>query len=555
MSRYPTLRGAGYELDRTIGTGGFGKVKLATHTLTGAKVAVKIMDKTKLGKDLPRVKLEISALKSLSHPNICKLYQVIETETHCYVVMEYCAGGELFDHIVEKSRLSEMESRMFFRQIISAVSYLHDSGYAHRDLKPENVLLDRDQNLKIIDFGLCAKPQGGMDSLLLTSCGSPTYAAPELIQGVQYHGSGVDIWSMGVILYTLLCGCLPFESDNIEELFRKILRGKYVEPGWLSSGSKRLLRRMLCVDPAKRISIGELINDPWIKLGFGCPPSTRSRNVDRIRDAECLEAMSQHCGTDKESLWSSISKWKYDGETATYLLLLNQKKSGFAVALKKREPVRQQQPDVITRRPVALHTPKHHESHRTPVGRAAVRRKLEEVTPTIPAKIKRNVNVEGVQQPQQPPSCSSTQNSPAGIIFSGLDRVRKALTPRRRMNLTPSKKPEILNIKKDLCNISTTVCKDPEKVMSQLEKALAMKNVICSRKGFVLRGKLKSDAADKEKLKLSFELEICLVPAMNKENVPVVAIKRKRLKGDSWMYKKICEEILNFTGKCETIVE
>lgn len=546
MSRYPTLRACGYELDRTIGTGGFGKVKLATHTLTGEKVAVKIMDKTKLGKDLPRVKLEISALKNLSHTNICKLYQVIETETHCYVVMEYCSGGELFDHIVEKSRLSEMESRMFFRQIISAVSYLHDNGYAHRDLKPENVLLDKEQNLKIIDFGLCAKPQGGMDSLLLTSCGSPTYAAPELIQGVKYHGSEVDIWSMGVILYALLCGCLPFESDNIDELFRKILRGKYVEPGWLSSGSKRLLRRMLCVDPLKRIRISELINDPWVKLGFGCPPPTRHENMDRCKDMECLEVMSQYCEIDKEILWSRLSKWKYDSETATYLLLLNLKKTGCPVVFKKKELPKQQQ-EFSIRKPVALHAPG--QENRRVVGRA-VRRKIEEVTPTIPAKIKRNGNVEIHHQP-----CSSSQSSPAGKILSGLDRVRKALTPRRRICTPLLKKPEILDIKKDLCNISTTVCKDPEKVMSQLENALAMKNVICSRKGFVLRGKLKSDAADKEKLKLSFELEICLVPSMNMENVPVVAIKRKRLKGDSWMYKKICEEILNFTGKCETIPE
>lgn len=435
---------------------------------------------------------------------------------------------------------------MFFRQIISAVSYLHDNGYAHRDLKPENVLLDKEQNLKIIDFGLCAKPQGGMDSLLLTSCGSPTYAAPELIQGVKYHGSEVDIWSMGVILYTLLCGCLPFESDNIDELFKKILRGKYIEPGWLSSGSKRLLRRMLCVDPLKRIRINELIDDPWIKLGFGCPPSTLSHVIDQRKDIECLEVMSRHFNIETEILWSRLSKWKYDSETATYLLLLNLKKSGFPLILKKKE-VPKPQPELIIRRPVALHTPG--QETRRVVGRA-VRRKMEEVTPTIPAKIKKNANVETPQQ-----QCTSNQNSPAGKIFSGLDRVRKALTPRRRISTPTSKQPEILNIKKDLCNISTTICKDPEKVMNQLENVLATKNVICSRKGFVLRGKLKSDAGDKEKLKLSFELEICLVPSINRENVPVVAIKRKRLKGDSWMYKKICEEILNFTGKCETILE
>lgn len=546
MSRYPTLHSYGYEVDRTIGTGGFGKVKLATHVLTGEKVAVKIMDKTKLGKDLPRVELEINALKTLFHPNICKLYQVIQTESHWYVVMEYCSGGELFDHIVEKSRLGEMESRMFFRQIISAVSYLHDSGYAHRDLKPENILLDKEQNLKIIDFGLCAKPQGGMDSLLLTSCGSPTYAAPELIQGVEYHGSEVDIWSMGVILYTLLCGCLPFESENIDELFKKILRGKYVEPRWLSAGSKRVLRRMLCVDPLKRIRDVELINDPWIKLGYGFSPVTNNHNLGQYKDIECLEVMSRYYKIDKEILWTQLSKWKYDCETATYLLLINLKKSGNPIVLKKKNlPKPQPEPaeQLFTQKPITLHTPG--QENRRIIGRA-VRRKLEDTTPAVPAKIKKITNIE------IPQHSSTVQNSPAGKIFSGLDRVRKALTPRRRIGTPTPKKPEILDIKKGLCNISTTVCNDPEKVINQLEKALVMKNVICTRKGFILTGKLKSYVYDKEKLKLSFELEICLVPSMNKENLPVVAIKRKRLKGDSWMYKKICEEILNFTGKCES---
>lgn len=182
MVRYGALKGL-YDLEKTIGSGGFAKVKLATHIATGEKVAIKIMDKTSLGDDLPRVKLEVQALKTLLHQHICRLYQVIETESHYFMVIEYCSGGELFDHIVEKNKLSETESRKFFRQIVSAVAYLHSLGYAHRDLKPENVLLDKEENLKLIDFGLCAKPKNGIDSHLQTSCGSPTYAAPELILG------------------------------------------------------------------------------------------------------------------------------------------------------------------------------------------------------------------------------------------------------------------------------------------------------------------------------------------------------------------------------------
>ncbi|KFM82497.1 Maternal embryonic leucine zipper kinase, partial [Stegodyphus mimosarum] len=147
------------------------------------------MDKAALGDDLPRVQLEIEAMQELSHPNICKLYQVIETEKTFFLILEYCPGGELFDYIIEKDRLSEKEARHFFRQIISAVAFVHEKGYAHRDLKPENLLLDSEQTLKLIDFGLCAKPKTGMQQQLDTCCGSPAYAAPELILGANYNGN------------------------------------------------------------------------------------------------------------------------------------------------------------------------------------------------------------------------------------------------------------------------------------------------------------------------------------------------------------------------------
>ncbi|MEQ2168414.1 hypothetical protein GOODEAATRI_014110 [Goodea atripinnis] len=211
-----------YEVYETIGSGGFAKVKLGRHTLTGEKVAIKIMNKKDLGDDLPRVKVEIEAMKSLSHQHICRLYHVIETSTQIFLVLEYCPGGELFDYIIAKDRLSEQETRVFFRQIVSAMAYVHSQGYAHRDLKPENLLIDEDHNLKLIDFGLCAKPKGGLGYELMTCCGSPAYAAPELIQGKTYIGSEADVWSMGVLLFALLCGYLPFDDDNCMLLYRKI---------------------------------------------------------------------------------------------------------------------------------------------------------------------------------------------------------------------------------------------------------------------------------------------------------------------------------------------
>ncbi|PNF16216.1 Maternal embryonic leucine zipper kinase, partial [Cryptotermes secundus] len=332
MVRYAVLKGD-YEIEKTIGCGGFAKVKLATHTLTGEKVAIKIMDKTHLGDDLPRVELEMKALMNLNHQHICRLFQLIETSTHFFMVLEYCSGGELFDHIVERNRLSEGESRSFFRQIVSAVAYLHSIGYAHRDLKPENVLLDKDQVVKLIDFGLCAKPTGGMDCHLSTSCGSPTYAAPELVVGKRYLGSEVDIWSMGVLLYALLCGHLPFDDDNIDSLYRKIVSGKYNEPEWLSAGSKRLIRSMLQTDPKKRITVDRLVSHPWVMLGYDSPVSKDSVCDLHVKDEECLNVMSQFYGMSAKDLWSRLRSWKYDYDTATYLLLMSRKKQGLPVRL------------------------------------------------------------------------------------------------------------------------------------------------------------------------------------------------------------------------------
>ncbi|CAK5069238.1 unnamed protein product [Meloidogyne enterolobii] len=207
-----------------LGSGGFGKVKLAKHILTGDQVAIKIIDKKSIPNDLPRVFSEMEALKLLAHQNICRLFQFRETEDRFYIVMEYCNGGEMFDYIVRKERLGESEARHFFRQFTGSRSGIHsfngfvvismvclkNLGFAHRDLKPENLLLTQELQLKVIDFGLCARPLNGLTRPLETCCGSPAYAAPELIQNQSYFGNEADIWSMGVLLYALLCGTLPF---------------------------------------------------------------------------------------------------------------------------------------------------------------------------------------------------------------------------------------------------------------------------------------------------------------------------------------------------------
>ncbi|XP_043971291.1 maternal embryonic leucine zipper kinase [Gambusia affinis] len=323
-----------YEVYETIGSGGFAKVKLGRHLLTGEKVAIKIMNKKDLGDDLPRVKVEIEAMKNLSHQHVCRLYHVIETSTQIFMVLEYCPGGELFDYIIAKDRLSEQETRVFFRQIVSAMAYVHSQGYAHRDLKPENLLIDEDRNLKLIDFGLCAKPKGGLGYELMTCCGSPAYAAPELIQGKAYIGSEADVWSMGVLLFALLCGYLPFDDDNCMILYRKIMRGKYDNPQWLSPGSILLLNQMMQVDPKRRLTVRQLLDHQWVMKDYNSPVEWLSRQPVAHIDEDCITEMAVNMKRSRESTAALVKEWKYDQVTATYLLLLSKKQKGKPVRLR-----------------------------------------------------------------------------------------------------------------------------------------------------------------------------------------------------------------------------
>ncbi|KAM9770446.1 maternal embryonic leucine zipper kinase isoform 1-T2 [Menidia menidia] len=328
-----------YELYETIGSGGFAKVKLGRHLLTGEKVAIKIMNKKDLGDDLPRVKVEIEAMKNLSHQHICRLYHVIETSTQIFMVLEYCPGGELFDYIIAKDRLSEQETRVFFRQIVSAMAYVHSQGYAHRDLKPENLLIDEDHNLKLIDFGLCAKPKGGLSYELMTCCGSPAYAAPELIQGKSYIGSEADVWSMGVLLFALLCGYLPFDDDNCMILYKKITRGRYDNPRWLSTGSVLLLNQMMQVEPKRRVTVRQLLDHPWVMKDYNSPVEWYSRQPIGHIDEDCITEMAVNMKRSRESTTALVKEWRYDQTTVTYLLLLSKKQRGKPVRLRPEPPL------------------------------------------------------------------------------------------------------------------------------------------------------------------------------------------------------------------------
>ncbi|XP_033844365.1 MAP/microtubule affinity-regulating kinase 3a isoform X15 [Periophthalmus magnuspinnatus] len=316
-----------YRLLKTIGKGNFAKVKLARHILTGREVAIKIIDKTQLNPNsLQKLFREVRIMKILNHPNIVKLFEVIETERTLYLVMEYASGGEVFDYLVAHGRMKEKEARAKFRQIVSAVQYCHQKHIVHRDLKAENLLLDADMNIKIADFGF--SNEFTMGNKLDTFCGSPPYAAPELFQGKKYDGPEVDVWSLGVILYTLVSGSLPFDGQNLKELRERVLRGKYRIPFYMSTDCENLLKRFLVLNPGKRGTLevredaqNQIMKDRWINSGFEddeLKPYTEPE-LD-ITDQKRIDVMVG-MGYNLDKIQESLAKMKYDEITATYLLL------------------------------------------------------------------------------------------------------------------------------------------------------------------------------------------------------------------------------------------
>ncbi|KAI9317473.1 kinase-like domain-containing protein [Dichotomocladium elegans] len=255
-----------YWIGKTLGKGSSGRVKLGIHKITGEKVAIKIIARAQLASNTSierAVKREIAIMKLIRHPNIVGLVDVIDLDDspNLYLVLEYVQGGELFEHLVSKGRLSEDEARKYFQQIIFGLDYCHRHLICHRDLKPENLLLDTNMDLKIADFGLASLQPDG--SLLETSCGSPHYASPEIVNGVPYNGAAADIWSCGIVLYALLCGHLPFDDGNIRELLIKVRAGKYNLPNFLSSNARDLLQKILVVHPEQRYTMSQIQQHPW----------------------------------------------------------------------------------------------------------------------------------------------------------------------------------------------------------------------------------------------------------------------------------------------------
>jgi len=254
-------------IKRTIGKGTFSKVKLAINTKTSEKIAIKILEKSKITEkdDIERLIREMFILKNLNNENIIKTYEIEETNNSYLIIMEYCEKGELFNYIIKNNKLSEEETSFFFYQIVNGLEYLHSKGIIHRDLKPENLLLTSDYKLKIIDFGLSNFFDG--KNLLITPCGSPCYASPEMVSGKKYNGFFSDIWALGIVLFAMICGYLPFEDKDNDVLFEKIKKCDLVFPDYLSSLIKDLIIKILKVKPQDRIKIEDIKKHKFYLIG------------------------------------------------------------------------------------------------------------------------------------------------------------------------------------------------------------------------------------------------------------------------------------------------
>uniref|UniRef100_A0A5F7ZHY7 non-specific serine/threonine protein kinase n=1 Tax=Macaca mulatta TaxID=9544 RepID=A0A5F7ZHY7_MACMU len=343
------LRVGFYDIERTLGKGNFAVVKLARHRVTKTQVAIKIIDKTRLdSSNLEKIYREVQLMKLLNHPHIIKLYQVMETKDMLYIVTEFAKNGEMFDYLTSNGHLSENEARKKFWQILSAVEYCHDHHIVHRDLKTENLLLDGNMDIKLADFGFGNFYKSGEP--LSTWCGSPPYAAPEVFEGKEYEGPQLDIWSLGVVLYVLVCGSLPFDGPNLPTLRQRVLEGRFRIPFFMSQDCESLIRRMLVVDPARRITIAQIRQHRWMRAepclpGPACSTFSAHSYSSNLGDYdEQALGIMQTLGVDRQRTVESLQNSSYNHFAAIYYLLLERLKEYRNAQCARPGPARQPRP-------------------------------------------------------------------------------------------------------------------------------------------------------------------------------------------------------------------
>ena len=322
-----TSLAVGYALGAVVGQGGFCQVRVGTHCLTGARIAVKVIDKGALvgPNDRRRVGREVRVLKRLACGAIIRLFDVVQAPSHIFVVMEYADGGSLLDHVRSAGKLSEPDACRLTQQLLAGVSFCHQQGVIHRDVKLENALLDRDRNVKLIDFGLAALVPS-LTTLLRVHCGSPSYAAPEIVARKPYLGPPVDMWSLGVVLFACVAGYLPFHAPPgaKNELSGKILKGTFTMPEGISADLADLLRRILVTDPSKRADTDAIAQHRWMRRGtaqhpapvpHGPPPELNEQNVDAGRVAALVDL-----GVPRDALMADLIAGETNYMTAAYHL-------------------------------------------------------------------------------------------------------------------------------------------------------------------------------------------------------------------------------------------
>ncbi|XP_058057128.1 serine-rich adhesin for platelets [Anopheles bellator] len=334
-----------YDLEETLGSGHFAVVKLARHVFTGEKVAVKVIEKTKLD-EISRAHLfqEVRCMKLVQHPNVVRLYEVIDTQTKLYLILELGDGGDLYDYIMRHEKgLSENVAREYFRQIVRAISYCHQLHVVHRDLKPENVVFfEKLGVVKLTDFGFSNKFCPGQK--LETSCGSLAYSAPEILLGDSYDAPAVDVWSLGVILFMLVCGHPPFQEANDSETLTMIMDCKYTMPPHVSDGCRNLISKMLVRAPEKRATLHQIAQDEWLMEG-SCGETTENlplvsrEQVSEEDHSLIIQKMINGKIATKEEILEALDRNEYNHITATYFLLAERKlRSHRQEEAQKRKP-------------------------------------------------------------------------------------------------------------------------------------------------------------------------------------------------------------------------
>jgi len=425
-----------YMVGKVVGVGSYGKVRAAWHRLTGAKVAIKTYDKSKL-KDpahWKRVHSEIKIMEQVSHPRIARMYEAVETPKRMHLIMECLDGGNLCSYVKQKRRLSEEESKRIFFQVLQAIEFLHAQGVSHRDVKLENVLFADSKDVKLIDFGFSTICQPG--KRLKVFCGTPSYMAPEIVRRMEYEGKPVDVWSLGILLYALLCGCFPFRAKSYPDLYRKIARGTFNIPEELSMPVRDLLRQLLTVDANQRITAYSAMRHPWLHTQFSTSP-----DMDKLRleipilisdraaddvDDEVVAELERFGISRDETMRTILSKTHSSMGTFYYLLLdvsINRRK---AMGGAKRATSSMSSYKSSSNRPLSAYVRPSHERQSHEQGHSHQQQQQQQHTQQQQIQhLILNKDGNGTQEYSRPKSASATRPS------AGQQRPLSAFAGRR----------------------------------------------------------------------------------------------------------------------------